>query len=195
MRKSHGWALSRERLEIASEPPESIGACFRKAVQCGELVQALDRALSLVTQVNERRVNILERDAVVGQGAHADQRIAKGIHGKAHQRQEIADFVALEQAAQMQNRNVARLKRGGDFIQAPVRAAKHRLIPQPHALVPQFLDGGGDALFFVFVAIELAQVKPLRAYAAIGGQGEGEHALGRVHVLREGGERIDDLLG
>lgn len=94
----------------------------------------------------------------------------------------------------MQNRNVAYLKRGGDFIQAPVGAAKNRLVPQPHALALQFLDGRGNAFFFIFVAIELAQIKPLWAYAAIGGQRERQHGFGRAHVLRERGKRIDDLL-
>ena len=106
-----------------------------------------------------------------------------------------ADFIALEQASQVQNRNVACLKRGGDFIQAPVGTAKNRLVPQPHALRFQFSDRGGNAFFFIFVAIELAQIKPLRAYAAIGGQRERQHVFGRAHVLREGRECIDDLLG
>ena len=104
-------------------------------------------------------MNVLKRDVVTRQRAHADQRIAKGIHGKTHQRQQIADFVALEQAAQVQNRNVARLKRGGDFIQAPVGAAKNRLVAQPNALALQFPDGGGDAFLFIFIVIEARAVR------------------------------------
>ena len=58
----------------------------------------------------------------------------------------------------MQNRNVARFKRGGDFIQAAVGAAKNGLVPQTNVLGFQFADRGGNAFLFIFIAIELPQI-------------------------------------
>ena len=62
----------------------------------------------------------------------------------------------------MQNRNVACFKRRGDFIQAPVGAAKNCLVPQAHALGLQLLDSRSNALFFVFIVIEFTQIRQLR---------------------------------
>ena len=136
VRKSQAGFAPAGPARSAGEPPEPVGASLREAGQRWRASpSALSAAPARLAQVHELDVDVLKRDAVARHRSDADQRVAEWIHCEAEQRQQIADFVALEQAAEMKNRDAACLQRGGDLVQPPVRATKHRLIAQPHALL------------------------------------------------------------
>ena len=102
----------------------------------------------------ERSVNVLKRDAVARQGAHADERIAKGIHGKTHQRQRDRGFRRARTGcpnAEPECCAPQAPRRFHSGVGWSGKARPGRAAARPCA--SKFADGGRNAFLFIFVAI------------------------------------------
>jgi hypothetical protein len=76
--------LRRQPLQIGGERAETLGPFLREAEQRGEFAETFKRPSAFVAQVTKSRANVLKRDTVARQGAHADERVAEGIHRETH---------------------------------------------------------------------------------------------------------------
>src|SRR6266540_5438303 len=99
--------------------------------------------------MQKRDVGVLKRHAVARKRSDADQCVAERIDGETQERQEITDFVTLEETAKMKHGDVARFEGGGDLVEPPIRAAKHGLIAQAHTVALQLADGRRNPFFLV----------------------------------------------
>src|SRR3546814_20130431 len=95
----------------------------------------------------------------------------------------------------MQNRDVARLKRRGDLVQALIGAAEHRLVAQPNAAGLDFTDSRGDAGGFVRKGFEAANFGLTRPRAPIRLECEWKHAVRRAPVRSERRNSMNELFG
>ncbi len=95
----------------------------------------------------------------------------------------------------MEDRNVARFERGGNFVQTAVGSAENRLVAQADAFALQFAYAGSDALFFVLVLYQSGAGREApgrlpRSAVSLSGSMPSDAPMSR----REGDEGIDDLL-
>ena len=159
MRRSREGRFLRSLARRAS--PVTAGA--ERPGTSGRSLEALEGGAAFIPQVLERQMDVLQGHPIARQGRHPDQRVAERIDRQAEQRQQIADFVAFEQTAEVKHGDAARLERRGDLIQPRVRPAEDGLVAQRHALLFQFADGCRDPLGFVIDRVEAPQIGTLRA--------------------------------
>ena len=104
-------------------------------------------------------IRVLQREAVARHRAHAHDGVAKRIDGEVQQAEQIANFFALEEAPEMEDRNVACFQRRGDLIEASVGAAEHGLVPQPHTCAFELADARRQARGFIVERFEAANLR------------------------------------
>jgi len=148
VRKIPRLALRCESLQVGSEQSETARGLRREPGSAASSSRRSQRALSPVAQVNKEPRECPEAGYVTRESSYANERIPKGVQPPDSSGQEVANFVALEDASQMQT-GMLRASRaaaisfsaGWTGKEPPGPAGAHPWPPAP--------DSRSNALFFV----------------------------------------------